>query len=111
MSYATLLVHLSPGHAKTRLLNVARALAERFSASVIGVAACQPMMLDYGVGFTSEALVEADRETIEKTFRKRKKSFEALFNLGPRLLSGAPSSLMVRWRITLPLKRGAPIWC
>ena len=42
MSYATLMVHLEPGHSNKAVLDVAARLASRFKARAIGIAACQP---------------------------------------------------------------------
>ncbi len=43
MSYTTLLVHVGPQGANNGPLGVARKLADRFDADVIGAAACDPM--------------------------------------------------------------------
>lgn len=50
MTYATLLVHLQSGRSNTSLLTVAGQVAERFKSHVIGIAACQPMMIVSGDG-------------------------------------------------------------
>ena len=47
MTFTTLLVHLELGRANTGLLRVAGDLAQRFHAEVIGIAACQPMRIDF----------------------------------------------------------------
>lgn len=43
MTYATLMVHLDIGRANAERLRVTAALAERFGANVIGIAACRPL--------------------------------------------------------------------
>jgi len=45
MTYSTLMVHLQPGRSNTGLLQVAGNLAQRFEAGIIGIVACQPMLL------------------------------------------------------------------
>ena len=50
MAYKTLLVHLETGRTNTSLLTVAAQFADRFDARLIGIAACQPMMIVSGDG-------------------------------------------------------------
>ena len=45
MIYFTLMVHLDLGTSNEGLLRITADLAERFKASVIGIAACQPMQM------------------------------------------------------------------
>ena len=61
MTYATLMVHLELGRPNAGLLQVTAELAERFQASVIGIAACQPLQMVYGDGYASGDLFEQDR--------------------------------------------------
>lgn len=76
MSYATVMVHLEPGRSNAGLLKVAADLAEHFQAGVIGIAACQPMLMVYTEGCVSAELIEQDRrstardmEAVEAEFR------------------------------------------
>ena len=70
MTYATLMVNLELGHANAGLLQVTRDLAERFSAHVIGIAACQPMQMGYADGYIPGEIYEQDNN-------QRKKEIEA----------------------------------
>lgn len=78
MTSPTLLVNLEPGGANVALLQVAGGVADRLGASVIGVAARQPMQLDVsGTCYISpevfnEERVETDSEMkgAEAAFRK-----------------------------------------
>lgn len=76
MSYATVMVHLEPGRSNAGLLKVVADLAEHFQAGVIGIAACQPMLMVYTEGYVSAELIEQDRrstardmEAVEAEFR------------------------------------------
>lgn len=66
MSYKTLMVHLELNDDNTRLLEITGALAERFQAGVIGIAACQPMQILYDEGFTAGEVVAQDRAEMAK---------------------------------------------
>ena len=75
MSYATLMVHLQLGHSNAGLLSVTAELAERFGASVIGIAARQPMQLVYGDGYVSGDLFQQDLAEIAKSFSDAEAEF------------------------------------
>ncbi|MEJ1975455.1 MAG: hypothetical protein WDN49_04610 [Acetobacteraceae bacterium] len=66
MTYATLMVNLELGRSNASLLKVAGDLAERFHASVIGIAARQPAQIMYTDAYIVQDLVEEDRREIEK---------------------------------------------
>ncbi len=66
MTYSTLMVHLDLGVSNEALLQTTVHLAERFQASVIGIAACQPMLIAYGDGYMSGDVVEQARAETEK---------------------------------------------
>ncbi len=79
MTYATLMVHLEVGRSNAGLLRVAGDLAKKFRASIIGIAACQPMQI-YGDGYyVSGDLIEQDREEIEKEVRDTEAEFRSAF--------------------------------
>ena len=61
MTYATLMVHLELGRPNAGLLRVAGDLAERFNASVTGIAVCQPMRVIYSEGYVPNDLIAKDR--------------------------------------------------
>ena len=75
MSYATLMVNLDFGHSNAALLQAAGDLAERFQASVIGVAARQPLQPVYGEGFVSGEVAEQDRAQLEQEARDAEAQF------------------------------------
>ena len=64
MNGASLMLHLELGRPNAGLLQVAGALAERLHAGVIGVAACQPMVMAYGEGYVSAELMAQDSREI-----------------------------------------------
>jgi nucleotide-binding universal stress UspA family protein len=87
MTYATLMVHLDIGSSNAGRLQVAGDLADRFGASVVGIAGAQPMQVVYADGYVSGEMIEDDVEAKEKeiaaaeaefrgTFRKRTNALE-----------------------------------
>jgi nucleotide-binding universal stress UspA family protein len=64
MTYKTLLVHLQSGQTNIPLLAVAGQFADRFKAHVIGIAACQPMMVVGGYGTVCGDVYTDDRRQI-----------------------------------------------
>jgi nucleotide-binding universal stress UspA family protein len=79
MTYATLMVQLALGQSNTALLQIAGDLAERFHASVIGIAACQPLQVLYGDGYFAADLFDQERDEDEKEIRAAEVEFrEAL---------------------------------
>ncbi len=73
----TLMVHLELGHANTRLLEAAADLAGRLGASVMGIAACQPIRIVYGDDFVSGDFIEQDRKELEKEIKEAEAEFRA----------------------------------
>jgi nucleotide-binding universal stress UspA family protein len=76
MTYATLLVHLQSGQSNAALLTVAGQFADRFKAHVIGIAACQPLMVVSGDGMVAgdvyaddQRRITADLQTAQAEFR------------------------------------------
>ncbi len=92
MGYASLMVHLELGRSNANLLQIAGDLAQRFSAGVIGIAACQPMQMVYGDGYLSGAAIEQDLAEIAREMQ----AVEAEFR---RSLAGRAESL--QWRSTV----------
>jgi nucleotide-binding universal stress UspA family protein len=66
MTFTTLMVQLQLAELNTGLLEIAGSLAERYQASVIGVAVCQPMQVIYGDGYVMGDLIQQDRDEIKK---------------------------------------------
>ncbi|WP_026606906.1 universal stress protein [Methylocapsa acidiphila] len=78
MSYATFLVHLDLDQTNEARLKIVADLAQRFDASVIGVAACaQTMPLYFTDGMVAEELVVQDRSDLEQRLRETEQQFRA----------------------------------
>lgn len=97
MTYSTLMAHLNLGVSNDGLLHVAADLAVRFNAYVIGIAACQPLQINYGDGYMCGDLVEQDRLEISRETIQAEADFRAaLHGIASRLewrSSVLPSSL------------------
>lgn len=92
MSYSTLMVHLQLGCSNTGVLQIAADLAQRSHAGVIGIAACQPMVMFYGDGFVSGDVYEQDRKELDKEMKHAEAEFRsALQHCGGK----------VEWRSTV----------
>ncbi|WP_428378031.1 universal stress protein [Lichenicoccus sp.] len=61
MTSATFMVHLQPGRSNAALLQVAGDLAGRCGARLIGITACQPMLIVYNESCYMGDLIEQDR--------------------------------------------------
>ena len=83
MSYATLMARLQLGRSNADLLNVAADLAERFRASIAGVAACEPAPSMYNVAQGSQELIDLDLATMRQDAQSAKVEFEEI--LGSRI--------------------------
>lgn len=94
MTYATLLVHLQTGWPNTALLSVAGQFAERFGAHLIGIAACQPMMIVSGDGAVCGDVYADDQRQITIDLEAAQSEFR-------ESLSGRSASLEWRSQITL----------
>jgi nucleotide-binding universal stress UspA family protein len=77
MSYATLMVHLQPGQPNAALLKLAGDLAERFHATVTGVAVCQPMRIIYNDGYIPGDVIDQDRRQIDIELAAAEAEFRA----------------------------------
>ena len=80
MTYATIMIHLEPGHPNTRLLDTALDFSTRFEANVIGIAASQPIQMMYGDLYVSSAMVEQDMHEVEARLQVAKIEFFETFN-------------------------------
>ncbi len=69
MSYKTLMVHLEIGRSNAGLLQIAATLADRFGASVIGIAGCLPPTVVYGDGYVVGSVIEYDLIEIDKALK------------------------------------------
>jgi len=66
MTCRSVMVHLRPGEPNGGVLKVAGDLAQRFSARIIGIAACRPIDLAYSDGFYAGEVLDQDRVEMEK---------------------------------------------
>jgi nucleotide-binding universal stress UspA family protein len=86
MTYATLLVHLQSGQSNATLLSVAGAFADRFGAHVIGMAACQPMMIVSGDGtICGDVFAEDQRRIADELDTARREFQDAMHGRGTGL--------------------------
>ncbi len=79
MQFATLMAHLALGYPNDAVLKVARGLAERLNAGVIGAAACQPMRVLYNDGYVSGEIIDRDRRQIGDEMAAAEAEFRAVF--------------------------------
>ena len=81
MTSPTLLVNLEPGESNAGLLQVAGGLADRLGASVIGVAARQPMQLDVsGTCYISAEIINEERAERDLEMSDAEAEFRAVFD-------------------------------
>jgi nucleotide-binding universal stress UspA family protein len=73
------MVHLEVGRSNPALLRIARDLADRFQAGVVGIAGCQPMQLLYGGEYLTGDLVQQDRDTIASELKNAETEFRNVF--------------------------------
>jgi nucleotide-binding universal stress UspA family protein len=83
MTYATLMVHVELGRSNADLLNITADLAQRFQASVIGIAACQPIQYVYGDDFISGQVAEQNLAEIQQEAHAAETEFRTV--LGGRV--------------------------
>ncbi|PPQ36092.1 universal stress protein [Rhodopila globiformis] len=76
MTYATVMVNLEIGCSNTGVMNAAAALAERFGAGVVGIAACHPMPIIYTDGYyVPQELIQQDRSQIDRDMQAAEAEF------------------------------------
>jgi nucleotide-binding universal stress UspA family protein len=73
------MVHLELGEPNTDLLLVARGLADRFGASVTGIAASQPLEIVFGGSYACGDIVQQDREEVGSEIDAAKAEFRGAF--------------------------------
>ena len=79
-----MMVHLDVGSPNDTLLNLTADLAGRFDASVIGVSTCQPIQINYDVGYMPVGLIDGDRAEIAREISESEVKFRAAFKVGSR---------------------------
>ena len=94
MTYSTLIVHLDVGSSNAGRLRVAVDLADRFQASVVGIAGCQPMQVVYADGYVSGEMIEDDVKAKEKEIAAAEAEFRGAFQKRPNALE---------WRSTVTI--------
>jgi nucleotide-binding universal stress UspA family protein len=80
MTYSTIMVNLELGCSNAGVTGAAGDLAERFGASVVGIAACEPMPVigtDTEGLFVAQALVEQDRARIDSDLKSAEAEFSS----------------------------------
>ena len=92
MTYSSLMVHLDIGTSNAALLAVTADLAAQFGARIIGIAACQPMMIPYSDGYVPGDLVDEDRAMLEQQCLTAETEFRTA-------LAGKVSTLL--WRSSI----------
>lgn len=75
MTYKTIMAHLHVGKSNVELLRVAGDLADRLGARIVGIAACQPMQLFYGEGYTSSSAVVDCQDELKAELRAAEAEF------------------------------------
>jgi len=92
MTYRNLMVRLQLNGDNQGVLRIAAELAERFSANVTGIAACQPILVLANEGFHAPEVIMQDREEIARELRAAETEFR-------NALSGCAGQL--EWRSTI----------
>jgi nucleotide-binding universal stress UspA family protein len=78
VTYSTLMVHLEPDQANDARLAIAAALAEKFAATVIGVAACElGQSLYFAEGAFAAKVIEDGRAQLKQRMADMEKQFRA----------------------------------
>ena len=71
------MLHLELGRPNTGLLRVAAEMAAQFKSRVIGMVACQPMLIGYGDGYVDFELIEQNRKDIAREVAEAEAEFHA----------------------------------
>ena len=86
MTYSTLLVHLDGGHTNQPVLALAAKMAEKHTAKIIGIAACQPMQIGSGDGDWTGALAVLERDIVVDELRRAETEFRTCAEIQPFVL-------------------------
>ena len=86
MPYKTLMVHMDAGQANGGVLGVTAALAERYQAGVIGIAACEPIRLGYADGVLGGELAVVEQQIVDDHLKVVGADFHACDALRHRVL-------------------------
>ena len=80
MTYKTLMANLALRQANTGLLSVTRELADRFEAKVIGLAACQSIIVTYADASLTNAYMPENEAAMDQLIETTQSEFQAAFN-------------------------------
>jgi nucleotide-binding universal stress UspA family protein len=89
MTYSTLMSHLDVGENNDGVLAITAALADRFGAAVVGIAARRPVQVIGGGGMAAAELYEFDRKDLAEELGELEAEFRAALGKNAR---------EVRWR-------------
>nr|WP_299857914.1 universal stress protein [Sphingomonas bacterium] len=81
-----MLVHLDGGQTNEPVLAIAASLAARYSARVIGIAACQPMQIGVGGGDFTGGLAVLERDIVDNELKRAEVEFRACAEIQPFVL-------------------------
>lgn len=79
MSYKTIMVHLHIGEANKAVLSVAKTVAERFNAKVIGAVVGQQTQIIYGRGYAMMDFFDLEEAQLEKEINETEALFRNTF--------------------------------
>lgn len=79
MSYKTIMVHLHIGDVNSAVLNVAKTVAERFNAKVIGTVVGQQTQIIYGRGYAMMDFFDLEEAQLEKEINDAEAAFRNTF--------------------------------
>lgn len=93
MTYSTLMSHLDVGEDNEGVLTITAALADRFGAAVVGIAARRPVQIIGGGGLAAAELYEYDRKDIAEELDDLEARFRAALGKPARELSWRSASV------------------
>ncbi|MCW6508246.1 universal stress protein [Lichenifustis flavocetrariae] len=77
MTYSTVMTHMDVGSENSGVLRVTTALAKRFGAGVIGIAACQPIQMVYGDGYVAGDMIQENLAEIALEMKEAEARFRS----------------------------------
>ena len=86
MPYKTLMVHLDAGRTNAGVLAVTTALAERYQAGVVGIAACEPVQIGYAQGDFGGELAVVEQQIVDDELKVVGAEFHTCEALRPHVL-------------------------
>lgn len=86
MTYSTVMAHLDGARSNKAVLDVTAALAQRYDAAVIGIAACQPVQLGDCDGYMDGAFAVVERDIVNDELAHAKTEFHQHAGLSRHIL-------------------------